>query len=129
MSGRQAEWQKQFLQEYQIAPFRSDSVALKNIRYTRLDNPATWWHNPLNKNSLRLTYQAFYMLKKAGCKFTEFVVTDKLKPKTFVQLERHFTGPYYLLNSQKIAMHGDVDAMMLALHANNLQQYLDNQDK
>ena len=122
----QAVWQQKFQEEYNLTPFVSSRETLS---YTRLDNPATWWHNPVNKNSLRLTKNAYYMLDKAQAKTYKFQLPEKVKPKTFVQLERYFTSPYYILNSSKIVVFGETESMMLALHANNLQQYLDNQDK
>lgn len=124
----QAVWQKKFQKEYQLNPFTSSR---DNLSYTRLDNPATWWHNPINKNSLRLTKTSYYMLIKASAVSYRFKLTEKIKPKTFVQLERYFTVPYYLLNAQTIVLfsEGSKETMMLALHGNNLQQYLDNQDK
>lgn len=122
----QAVWQKKFQEENSLNPFTSSQEGLS---YTRLDNPSTWWHNPLNKNSLRLTKNAYYMLDKAKVKTYKFQLPEKIKPKTFVQLERYFTSPYYILNASKIVVFGEVESMMLALHGSDLQQYLDNQDK
>ena len=122
----QAVWQKKLREEYNLNPFTSSR---DNLTYTNLDNPATWWHNPINKHSLRLTKHAYYMLDKTKAVSYKFKLTEKVKPKTFVQLERYFTAPYYILNAQTIAVFGEKESMMLALHANNLQQYLDNLDK
>jgi hypothetical protein len=41
-------------------------------------------------------------------------------------LERHFTGPYFIISPLAIVLFGETEVMMLALHGNNLQQYLDN---
>lgn len=118
-------WQTQFQKDYILNPFVSESRT--NLSYQKLDNPATWWFNPTNPNSLRLTRPVYSMLIDANVPTFKFKLTEKYRPKTFVQLERYFTSPYYLLNAQTIVMFGETEAMMMALHANNLQQYLDNQ--
>lgn len=69
------------------------------------------------------------MLIQAKVPVFKFKTTEKYRPKTFVQLERFVTSPYYLLNAQTIVLFGESEAMMMALHGNNLQQYLDNQEK
>lgn len=117
----QTVWQKKFLKI--IRPQQDDST----ISYDKWNNPATWWHNPTNHSSLRLSQLGYITLKDKDFPSYKFKVTQKVFPKTFVQLERYFTSPYYILNSQTIVVHGEVEAMMLGLHANNLQQYLDNQ--
>lgn len=119
----QAQWQKQFRQAIKI-----DVDGLREF-YNRWDNPATWWHNPVNYDSLRLTKEAYHAITSTEFPHYKFKLTEKVKPKTFVQLERYFTSPYYILNAQTIVVFGDMEAMMIGLHANNLQQYLDNQDK
>lgn len=122
----QSVWQKKFL-EYNLNPFLKDSD--KGLIYNKLDNPATWWHNPINANSLRLTKVAHSILSKTDIPTYRFKLTEKYKPKTFIQLERYFTSPYYIINAQSIIVYGEVEAMMIGLHGNDLQQYLDNQDK
>ena len=123
----QVVWQEKFQQKYELNPFQSQGR--EQLRYNSLDDPKTWWFNPLNANSLRLNRIAYNMLKKAKVPTFKFKLTEKYKPKTFVQLERWMSSPYYLLNSQTIVLYSDSDAMMMALHGNNLQQYLDNQEK
>ena len=54
-------WQAKF-QEHTLNPFTSDPKL--GLRYQRYDNPASWWHNPVNPDSLRLTRPAFNMLNK-----------------------------------------------------------------
>jgi hypothetical protein len=105
----QAEWQAKF---YELTPY---SVS-----------PSSWWYNPTNHNSLRLTQKAYLEVRK-HVKFHKFELIHDIKPKTFVQLERWFKEPYYVQNRKTIHIVSERDAMMLALHANNLQQYLDNQ--
>lgn len=123
----QVVWQEKFQKEYNLNPFQS--TGREQLRYNRLDDAKTWWFNPLNPDSLRLTRISYNMLKKAKVPTFKFKLTEKYKPKTFVQLERWMSSPYYLLNAQTIVLYSDSDAMMMALHGNNLQQYLDNQEK
>lgn len=105
----QGEWQTKF---YELSPY---SVS-----------PSSWWYNPTNHNSLRLTQKAYLTIRK-HVKFHKFELSDDLKPRTFLQLERWFKEPYYVQNRKTIHIVSERDSMMLALHANNLQQYLDNQ--
>ena len=120
----QVVWQKRF-QEHQLNPFTSDTVGL---RYQRIDNPAFWWHNPLNFSSLRLTKPAFHTLEKAKVANYRFKLPAPILSKTYVQLEKFFTAPYFIVGHQTIYVYGETEMMMLALHGNNLQQYLDNQE-
>ena len=89
-------------------------------------SPSSWWYNPTNHNSLRLTQRAYLEIRN-GIKFHKFELSHDIRPKCFVQLERYFKEPYYVQNRKTVHIVSDRDAMMLALHANNLQQYLDNQ--
>jgi hypothetical protein len=105
----QAEWQTKF---YALTPY---SIS-----------PSSWWYNPTNHSSLRLTQKAYLEVRKQ-VKFYKFELIHDIKPKTFVQLERWFKEPYYVQNRKTIHIVSERDAMMLALHSNNLQHYLDNQ--
>ena len=122
-------WQNKFLTDYDLTPFTSDQEGLK---YHRLRDPKTWWHNPdwwhnpLNPNSLRLTKTGFTILEKANVKNHKFVLTKKLVSKSYIQLEKYFTSPYYIQNANMVFVFGETETMMLMLHGNNLQQYLDN---
>jgi len=119
-------WQKQF-QQHQLNPFTTDTKL--GIRYQRFDNPASWWHNPLNPDSLRLTRPAFNMLNKAKeIKNWHFKLPTPLVTRAYIQLEKHFTSPYYLSGPSGIYVFDERDSIMLALHGSNLQQYLDNLD-
>ena len=85
------------------------------------------WHNPTNPKSLRLSHDGFGILENVKTvKFYKFKLEKDILPKTLVQLERYFTEPYYIMNNKTIIVAGDKEAMMLTLHASNLQAYLDN---
>lgn len=93
--------------------------------------PNWWWHNPINPYSLRLTHGAWAlfndkMQEESKFKFYKFELETKILPKTLLQLERHFTAPYYIKTLKTLYVCGETEAMMLGLHANNLQNYLDN---
>lgn len=121
-------WQAKF-QETELNPFVSYSRESNGIRYQRLDNPAFWWHNPTNPNSLRLTTPAYKTLQKQTKIPTwTFKLDHMILPKTLLQLEKHFTSPYYIHAMKTLIVYGEQEAMMLALHGSDLQQYLDNQD-
>ena len=117
-------WQKRF-QQHQLNPFTSDTKL--GIRYQRFDNPASWWHNPLNPDSLRLTRPAFNMLNKnKEIKNWHFKLPTELVNRSYIQLEKHFKSPYYISGPKSIYVFDERDSIMLALHGSNLQQYLDN---
>ena len=91
------------------------------------DIPAVaWWVNPIKQMSLRLSYLGFNTLRKNGnFKFYNFELLLPLKPKSLLQLERCFSEPYFIHHTAGIYIMSEVDVMMLALHSNNLQNYLD----
>jgi hypothetical protein len=108
-NGLQVEWQTKL---HETSPF---SIS-----------PSSWWHNPTNHNSLRLTQNAYMQVRKQ-IKFHKFNLSHAIRPKCLVQLERYFKEPYYVQNLKTIHIVSERDAIMLALHANDLQKYLDNQ--
>jgi len=117
-------WQKRF-QQHQLNPFTSDPKL--GLRYQRFDNPASWWFNPVNPDSLRLTKPAFNMLNQnKEIKNWHFKLSQPLVPRAYIQLEKHFTSPYYISGSKSVYVFDERDSIMLALHGSNLQQYLDN---
>jgi hypothetical protein len=116
-------WQALF-HAHGLNPFVSDK---NTLTYQRLDQPQHWWYNPLNPQSLRLTAVAYNVIRKSpDIKSYKFKLDQMILPKTLLQLERHFTGPYFIISPLAIVLFGETEVMMLALHGNNLQQYLDN---
>lgn len=86
-----------------------------------------WWYNPTDPNSLRLSKSGWQFIKK----FTKIPVyecslSEPLRNRTLLQLSRLFTCPYYIVKPDKIVLLGEQETVMLKLHADNLQQYLDN---
>jgi hypothetical protein len=57
----------------------------------------SWWHNPVNPDSLRLTRPAFNMLNKnKDIKNWHFKLPTELVNRSYIQLEKHFISPYYI---------------------------------
>lgn len=86
-----------------------------------------WWWNHTDPNSLRLSKSGLQYIKK----FTKIAIyncnlSEPLRSRTLIQLSRFFTCPYYLLGKDKIVLLGKDETVLLKLHADNLQQYLDN---
>ena len=123
MSAQQS-WQQKF-QSYNLIPFDTEKTKFA-LRYHNLNDPKFWWHNPLNSNSLRLTRLAFNILEKSKVPSWKFKLDKVFLNRTYIQLERHFSAPYYLFGQQTIHVYGETEMLMLSLHGNNLQQYLDN---
>jgi hypothetical protein len=85
-----------------------------------------WWRNPLNRESLRLTWPGFKWFSGRSKFPSHNIVLDKgITGRQLLQLERLFHEPYYL-RDDSILVFGEQDAIMLQLHAGNLSQYLDN---
>lgn len=87
----------------------------------------SWWQNPINHDSLRLTragYKFFTNNLKLPC--YEIELSDPIRSLHLIQLERQFQEPYFVDTARRIYVFGQQDAIMLQLHAGNLAQYLDN---
>jgi hypothetical protein len=86
-----------------------------------------WWWNHTDPTSLRLTKSGIQYIKK----FTKIPVyechlPEPLKNRTLIQLSRLMSCPYYIQKLDQIVLLGEEQTVMLKLHADNLQQYLDN---
>lgn len=112
---RQWEFQQRFI----VAAGYPDPKRFVGVEYT-------WWQNPTNKNSLRLTKTGYTWTQKyCGIKYTEIKISHDVRPKHLLQLERLLAEPYYI-RGKTIVLSGERDIIMLQLHAGNLAQYLDN---
>lgn len=112
---RQREYQRKVLTE-------------RNLDYMLYENhgSTSWWRNPMNSSSLRMTYPGYKFFSKIlGIKTYPIELSEPLKSKHLLQLERLFSEPYYI-NQESIIVFGEGDAIMLQLHAGNLPQYLEN---
>jgi hypothetical protein len=85
-----------------------------------------WWWNHTDAANLRLSKQGLQFIKK----FTRIPVyqcnlSEPLRSRTLIQLSRLFTCPYYINKQDSIQLLGEEETVLLKLHADNLQQYLD----
>lgn len=91
------------------------------------DMQRRWWKNPTDANSLRLSLAGLQLVKAVlKLQSYEFALAEELTNHNLLQLERLFTGMYYLLKRQKIIVFDEESALMLTLHGNNLKGYLDS---
>jgi hypothetical protein len=120
----QAAWQAEFVEAIKNYP---DVLKAINLRNKNPDKPAFWWVNSINPASLRITRDAYRILRLlADYKMHRVKLDESVKPKTYLQLEDLFAEPYYIENNKTIHLHGEKDLVMVTLHDNNLQKYLDN---
>ncbi len=83
--------------------------------------------NPVNHRSMRLTRAGFkYLRQRLGVTEYSFELPEKITPKVLLQLERYIHYPYFILNLKKIMVFDERTAIMLQLHNNDLETYLDN---
>lgn len=86
----------------------------------------TWWQNPSNSNSLRLTKIGYKWTEKyCKIKYITVKISHDIKSKHLLQLERLFKEPYCIIG-KTIHLMSESDAIMLQLHGGNLDQYLEN---
>ena len=88
---------------------------------------SVWWWNHTDPKNLRLSKSGLQFIKK----FTKIPVyecslSEPLRNRTLLQLSRLFTCPYYIEKPDRIILLGEQETVLLKLHADNLQQYLDN---
>jgi hypothetical protein len=86
-----------------------------------------WWVNPLDNNSLRLTFHGL-KFTKSNLNLTsyEFSLPGEVTNQDLLRLERLFPGPYFLLKRTKIIVFEEQEASMLTLMSGDLTQYLNN---
>ena len=87
----------------------------------------SWWWIHTKPNNLRLTKSGIEFIKK----FTKIPVYDCVLPepmrnRTMIQMSRLLACPYYIAKIDQLLLLGEQETVLLKLHADNLQQYLDN---
>lgn len=87
-----------------------------------------WFWNHTDQSKLRLSKDGFKYVRGVGFPIFRVKLPAKLKNRTLIQMSRLITCCYYIENLQAIWLTGKDETVMLKLHADNLQQYLDNQD-
>ena len=86
-----------------------------------------WWWNYIDPTSLRLSQSGLKFIQKYT-KIPTYQVDlpGPLLNRTLLQMNRLLTCPYYINKHTRITLLGEQQTVMLKLHADNLQQYLDN---
>ncbi|MCX7593183.1 MAG: hypothetical protein N2235_05385 [Fischerella sp.] len=83
-----------------------------------------WWFNFLPW-SLRLSNCGFVFLSKhLDVKNYKFDLIKNLKNYSLVQLESKLICPYYVESAKKLHLFGEKESVMLMLHSENLENYL-----
>jgi hypothetical protein len=122
-SSKQLEWQKHFVS---IAP---PPATFKGTEHSEESFRHSLWHNITNPNSLRLTNGGYAWVIK-NCKLTAYniKVNKRMTNLVLLQLDHLMTAPYCLVSRNAIKLIGEQDAIMLELHAGNLESYLNSLD-
>lgn len=90
-------------------------------RYSR-----EWWWNHTDQRNLRLSSYGFKFVQQKAIPKYEIKLPEPLKNRTLIQMSRLLTCPYYIKQLNLVYLLGEEESVLLALHADNLQQYLDN---
>ena len=86
-----------------------------------------WWWNHTDPTNLRLSKSGIQFIKKSTkIPVYKCFLPEVLKNRTLLQMSRLLTCPYYIQKLDEVALLGEEETVMLKLHADNLQQYLDN---
>ena len=96
--------------------------AIHHIEYEKV-----WWWNYTTPTTLRLNkFGLNFVQKNTQLPIYTFDLPTPLSNKNLIQLSRFFTCPYFIKNIDSVLLLGKEEATMLKLHADNLQQYLNN---
>jgi hypothetical protein len=84
------------------------------------------WFNPTNPRSLRLTKYGLAAIPRKEYKSHTINLAEKIKPSHYLLLERAMPAPYYIKKMDQIYVFDEQVAIMLTLHAGDLQTCLSN---
>jgi len=84
-----------------------------------------WWNHTDQKN-LRLSTYGIRFINDNKIPYFDIRLSEPLKNRTLIQMSRLLTCPYYIKKLDVVYLLGEEESIMLTLHADNLQQYLDN---
>jgi hypothetical protein len=86
-----------------------------------------WWWNHTDSKNLRLSKSGIQFIKKSTkIPVYKCFLPEVLKNRTLIQMSRLLTCPYYIQKLDEVLLLGEEETVLLKLHADNLQQYLDN---
>jgi len=89
-----------------------------------------WFFNPLNAGSMRLTKTGFqFCTINADIEQYRHEITEKIMPKTLLQMEKYLPCPYFVFNLTEVRIFDQETSVMLTLYNNDLQKYLDYNDQ
>jgi hypothetical protein len=92
--------------------------------------PDILWRNITNPNSMRLATPGFKCLvERLHLPYYHFKTTKGITNLHLLQLDHLLRSPYYIKTRTMIELFGEEDSIMLSLHCNDLEQYLDNLQK
>lgn len=87
---------------------------------------STIWWNVTNHHSLRLTKVGLALAGRSDIKFHTVNLQEKIKPRHFLLLERTMPAPYYIKKLDQVYVMDETVAIMLTLHAGDLDTCLSN---
>lgn len=87
----------------------------------------SWWWNHTKPNNLRLTKSGIEFIKKyTKIPVYDCVLPEPMRSRTMIQMSRLLACPYYILKIDQLLLLGEQETVLLKLHGDNLQKYLDN---
>ena len=85
-----------------------------------------WWWNFTDTQNLRLSNYGFKAIQTIQIPYYSIQLPEPLRNRTFIQMSRLLACPYYIKKLDLVYLLGEQESVLLKLHADNLQQYLDN---
>jgi hypothetical protein len=85
-----------------------------------------WWWNHTDPKNLRLSINGFKFVSHNKIPYYQIELPELLKNRTLIQMSRLLTCPYFIKKLDIVYLLGEEESVLLKLHADNLQQYLDN---
>ncbi len=101
-----------------------NKIGLNTAEFDRYSKE--WWWNHTNITNLRLSNYGFKVIQTGRIPYYSIKLIEPLKNRTLLQMSRLLTCPYYIKTLDLIYLLGEEEFVLLKLHADNLQQYLDN---
>jgi hypothetical protein len=87
----------------------------------------SWWYNPLNGKSMRLTKMGLVWCSDVARIPSYQIELDRpLTSKHLLQLERLLVDPYFIQKINKLLLFSERDAIMLRLNNGDLTTYLNS---
>ena len=84
------------------------------------------WFNPTNPQSLRLTKYGLAAIPRKEYQSHTINLAERIRPGHYLLLERAMPAPYYIKKLDQIYVFDEQTAIMLNLHAGDLQTCLTN---